>query len=57
MQRSVSFGTLRLRIVYVKRLPIEPGVVIVIVSLVPTGSFFFLNGLSRLSSRRRALPS
>ena len=49
----MSLGTFRLRTVNVKRLPIAPVVMMVIVSLVPTGSFFFLYGLTRLT---RAAP-
>jgi hypothetical protein len=42
-------GTLRLRTVNVKRLPIAREVVMVTVSLVPTGSFFLRYGLIRLT--------
>src|SRR4051794_20173894 len=47
--RSWSFGTLRLRTVNVKRLPIAREVVMVTVSFVPTGSFFLRYGLIRLT--------
>src|SRR5829696_2327124 len=49
MHRNCSFGTLRLRIGNVKRFPIAPVVVMVIVTLVPTGSLRFLKGLRRFT--------